>query len=185
MEYSLQKPEDAAVVPTSDSSTEVHGNGISRTILQLQKWLQRHLLIQDSYNQSSWLKCCLEMIRMVSMTGCWWYAHQRSWFHSRICKPLCLKELWTSFYHLFKALRDINNNIETRPIQYKFSEVVLEAFGNMQNRLQAMKADTNEENKHGHVIKTITHLVRLSEILFVMEQGFNALAENRKIEMDM
>ena len=85
---------------------------------------------------------------------------------------------------IFKGIRDLHVSSEEVPT-YKFSPEALDAFGIMHDDLQAQKAASNDENRCGHLIKGITHLVRLAGILFVLEQGFAAVSNGILLQQQL
>ena len=54
----------------------------------------------------------------------------------------------------------------------------------MHDDLHERKSHTDDENRRGHLIKAITHLIRLSGIIHVMEMAFNAIASGTALTMD-
>ena len=87
-----------------------------------------------------------------------------------------------TFYDVFKTIRDLHQTGDT--ITYKFTNEALENLAEMHDNLQNQKAETSDENRHGHITKAITQLIRLSGIIHVMENVFDSLSDGLPITRD-
>ena len=87
------------------------------------------------------------------------------------------------FHDVFKSIRDLHVDSEEVMI-YTFDKDALDQFADMHDNLHRQKSETDDENRRGHLIKAITHLVRLSGIIHVAELAFNAIASNTPISPD-
>ncbi len=85
-------------------------------------------------------------------------------------------------YEVFKYVRQLHVTNED-VIVYTFSQEAIETFAEMHDNLQQEKAETNDENRRGHLIKAITHLVRLAGIIHVLENAFDALKDGIAIDI--
>ena len=86
-----------------------------------------------------------------------------------------------SFYDVFTTLREIHQGSE-EAINYTFNEEALEKFGEMHDNLLRQIHATDDENKRGHLVKAITHLVRLAGLLHVMDLVFDGEERGGRVE---
>ena len=85
-----------------------------------------------------------------------------------------------NFYDVFTTLRQIHQGSE-ETIKYTFNAEALQKFGEMHDNLLRQKHATDDENKRGHLVKAITHLVRLAGLLHVMELVFDGLKAGKNV----
>lgn len=87
-------------------------------------------------------------------------------------------------HDVFKSVRSLHSDSDDGLV-YTFDDDALELFGEIHDSLQEQKASTTDDNRRGHIVKAITHVVRVAGIIHVMEQSFNGITDtwNRVINV--